>query len=55
MKLFKNLRTSSTTNQSWMQKHSKEAVYQLDNQMQNILEELAPLITKKDQNTKNMI
>ena len=40
MKLFENLRASSTTNCSWMQKPQK-AVYQLDNQLQNILEEVA--------------
>ena len=34
----------------------EETVYQLDNQLQNTLEEVAPLITKKkDLNTKTMV
>ena len=35
-----------------MYKSLEEAACQLDNQLQNTLEEVAPLITKKDQSTK---
>ena len=55
MKQFKNLRTSSTTSQSWMQKTLEDAGYQLDKQLQSTLEEVAPLITKKRSKHKNMV
>ena len=33
----------------------EEAVYQLDNQLQNTLEEVAPIITKKIKAQKTMV
>ena len=48
MKQFKNSSTSAKDTQPILEAGTLEdAVYQLDNQLQNTLEEVAPLITKR--------